>query len=230
MDGCRFLPQPNAKRDSVLRWCRVIYAGRQSHDAAIGLTRCMDAAAKEPSDEGLLLAACEEPEAFGVFYRRHVRALAAYFWRRTQDAELTADLTAETFAAALDGCRRFDPGRGAAVGWLYGIAHRQLALLARRGAVEMRYRRRMGMARIELHDEELERIATDAVVEGPRARVLDELQGLPAEQRAAVQARVVHELDYAQIALSAGTSELVVRKRVSRGLATLRERLMRNTP
>ena len=66
------------------------------------------------------------------------------------------------------------------------------------------------MARIELHDEELERIASDDVVEGPQARVLDELHALPAEQRAAVQARVVHELDYAQITLSAGTSELVV--------------------
>jgi RNA polymerase sigma factor (sigma-70 family) len=178
---------------------------------------------KELSDEALLLAAREEPEAFALFYRRHVRALAAYFWRRSQDAELTADLTAETFAAALDGCGRFDPERGPAIGWLYGIAHRQLGRLARHGAVETRYRRRLGMARIELHDEELERIEADAVLEGPQTRVLDELEGLPADQRAAIQARVLHELDYDQIALSAGTSELVVRKRVSRGLATLRD-------
>jgi len=86
------------------------------------------------------------------------------------------------------------------------------------------------MARIELDDEELERIEADAVREGPHARVLEELEGLAPDQRAAVQARVLHELEYAQIALSAGTSELVVRKRVSRGLATLRERLTRNAP
>jgi RNA polymerase sigma-70 factor (ECF subfamily) len=112
---------------------------------------------------------------------------AAYFWRRTQDAELTADLTAETFAAALDGCGRFDPERRPAIGWLYGIANHQLGRLARRGAVETRYRRRMGMARIELDDEELERVEEDVVREGPQ-----------------------------------------VRKRVSRGLATLRDRLTRD--
>jgi DNA-directed RNA polymerase specialized sigma24 family protein len=106
------------------------------------------AAVSERSDEELLRAAGAEPEAFAVFYRRHVRALSAYFWRRTRDAETTADLTAETFAAALDGCARFDPARGPAIGWLYGIAHRQLGTLARRGAVERRARRRLGMARL----------------------------------------------------------------------------------
>lgn len=82
----------------------------------------MDPTAHERSDEALLLAAGDEPEAFALFYRRHVRALAAYFWRRSRDAEVTADLSAETFAAALDGCRRFDPECGPAIGWLYGIA------------------------------------------------------------------------------------------------------------
>lgn len=44
-----------------------------------------------------------------------------------RDPETATDLTAETFAAALAGVGRFDPGRGAAVGWLYGIANHQLA-------------------------------------------------------------------------------------------------------
>ncbi|MEY2515735.1 MAG: hypothetical protein QOJ89_3093 [bacterium] len=188
----------------------------------------MGATTRELSDEALLLAARDEPEAFALFYRRYARMLASYFWRRTQDAELTADLTAETFAAALDCCQRFDPDRGPAIGWLYGIANRQLGRLARRGAVETRYRRRMGMARLELHDEELERIEEDLVREGPHVRVLEELEGLPPEQRTAIEARFLRELDYAQIALSAGTSELVVRKRVSRGLATLRDRLTKD--
>ncbi len=190
----------------------------------------MDPRPDDRSDEALLLAARAEPEAFAVFYRRHVRALAAYFWRRSRDAEATADLTAETFAAALDGCLRFDPDRGPAIGWLYGIANRQLSRLARRGAVETRYRRKLGMARLALDDEALERIESDALREGPHTRVLEELAGLPADQRAAVEARVLQELDYAQIAVASGASELVVRKRVSRGLSALRERLERTGP
>jgi hypothetical protein len=50
----------------------------------------------ERSDDDLLAATRAEPEAFAVFYRRHVAALLAYFARRTRDAELAADLTAET--------------------------------------------------------------------------------------------------------------------------------------
>src|SRR4051794_41404926 len=102
------------------------------------------------SDEALLAVARREPAAFAVFYRRHVRALLGYFLRRTRDPELAADLTAETFAAALDGCHRFRPERGPAVGWLYGIARRQLAHAQRRGAGEDRARRRLGMAPPEL--------------------------------------------------------------------------------
>ena len=36
----------------------------------------MGITAHERSDEALLLAAREEPDAFALFYRRHVRALA----------------------------------------------------------------------------------------------------------------------------------------------------------
>src|SRR3954469_12736923 len=49
------------------------------------------------------------PAGFEEFYGRHVDALLGFFSRRTRDAELAADLTAETFAAALSAPRRFRP-------------------------------------------------------------------------------------------------------------------------
>jgi RNA polymerase sigma factor (sigma-70 family) len=162
------------------------------------------------SDEALLAAARSEPEAFATFYRNHVRALISYFLRRTRDPEIAADLTAETFAAALDGCHRFRPERGPAVGWLYGIARRQLAHAHRRGAVEDRARRRLGMAPLSLDD---------------TAALSAALSALPPDQRDAVRSRLLDEREYADIALSLRTSESVVRKRVSRGLAGLRSRL-----
>src|SRR3954466_891891 len=119
----------------------------------------------ERSDEALLAALDDDPEAFAVFYRRHVTALLAYFVRRTRDPELAADLCAETFAAALTGAHRFRPERGPAVAWLYGIARRLLAHARRRGAVEDHARRRLGMAPLALTDEALERIETLAAAE-----------------------------------------------------------------
>jgi RNA polymerase sigma factor (sigma-70 family) len=176
------------------------------------------------TDEELLAAVRREPEAFGIFYRRHVSGLLGYFLRRTRQAELAADLTAETFAAALDGLRRFDARRGPAVAWLYGIARRQLGTALRRGAVEDRARRRLGMAALDLTDAALERIEAEADV------ATAALDHLPADQREAVQARIVDERDYADIATSTRTSEAVVRKRVSRGLAGLRSRIEGEQP
>lgn len=179
----------------------------------------------ERSDEDLLAATRTEPDAFAVFYRRHVQPLLAYFVRRTRNAELAADLTAETFAAALDGAHRYRPERGPAVAWLYGIARRQLSHALRRGAVEDRARRRLGMAPVSLTDEALERVEALASADASAELLQEGLKALPADQRDAVLARVLDEQDYAEIARGARTSQAVVRKRVSRGLAGLRARL-----
>jgi RNA polymerase sigma-70 factor (ECF subfamily) len=48
---------------------------------------------------------------------------------------------------------------------------------------------------------------------------------LPAAQRKAIVAHVLDERDYPEIARELRCSEAVVRKRVSRGLATLRAQL-----
>lgn len=177
----------------------------------------------DPTDEDLLRRLDTEPDGFGVFYRRHVGPLLRFFLRRTGDPELAADLCAETFAAALDGAHRFAPDRGPAVGWLYGIARHQLGAVARRGRVDDRSRRRLGMAPLVLDDEAIERVEAIAAAEG--SGVAGAFAALPDDQREAITARVLDERDYDEIAATARTSASVVRKRVSRGLATMRDRL-----
>jgi RNA polymerase sigma-70 factor (ECF subfamily) len=79
------------------------------------------------------------------------------------------------------------------------------------------------MSPLLLTDAAIERIEAEA---GEIATVaLDEL---PPDQREAVRARIVDERDYADIARTTRTSEAVVRKRVSRGLAGLRARVEEN--
>src|SRR3954465_11750859 len=53
--------------------------------------------------------------------------------RRTGDPEAAADLTAETFAAAIVARRRFRPGVAPAGAWLLTIAHGKLVDYTRRG-------------------------------------------------------------------------------------------------
>jgi len=176
-------------------------------------------------DDELLRAARTDAAAFAAFYRRHARPLAGFLLARTGDAEVAADLTAETFAAALAGLHRFRPDRGDAAAWLYGIARHQLARWARHGRVDARARRRLGMERPALDDEALERVEGSAGVE-----VRAWLDDLPADQAAAVRARVLEDREYAEVAAATGTTAPAARQRVSRGLATLRARLRGELP
>jgi RNA polymerase sigma-70 factor (ECF subfamily) len=170
------------------------------------------------SDEDLL--ASRDGESFELFYLRNVERMLGYFARRTRDPELAADLTAETFAAALASRRRYRPAAGGAGAWLFGIAFKKLADAQRRGYADRRARRRLGMERIELTDEDLARIESLAGVEATTL-----IDVLVTDQRDAITAHVIDERDYAEIAADLNVSEAVVRKRVSRGLAALRNRI-----
>ncbi|HEV3376843.1 MAG TPA: sigma factor [Thermoleophilaceae bacterium] len=57
-----------------------------------------------PEDADLL--ARGDADSFARFYGRHARRLAGWLMRATGDAEAAADLTAETFAAALAARKR----------------------------------------------------------------------------------------------------------------------------
>lgn len=182
---------------------------------------------EDPRDDRELIAAtAREPAAFGVFYRRNLGSIVAYFVDRTHDPELAADLTAETFAAALAASRRYRPGPAPAAAWLFAIARSKLADSYRRGRVEDRSRRTLGMQPIPLDDDEIEHV--EALADAGRARLTELLSSLPDDQREAIEARVIDERDYAQLARELHCSQQVVRKRVSRGLATLRSRLEEN--
>jgi RNA polymerase sigma-70 factor (ECF subfamily) len=164
-------------------------------------------------------------DGFSIFYRRHVDAILHYHARSTGNSEAAADLTAETFAAALQAKHRFKPGGPPARAWLFGIAVKKLADYRRRGYAEDRAQRRLGMERIEPTEEDLrsiEWLAGDVAVTSL-------MEDLPEDQRHAVTARVLQERTYEDIAGELQISTAGVRQRVSRGLAALRGRA-RETP
>ncbi len=165
------------------------------------------------SDGELLSLTPSDPDAFAVFYRRHARGVLAFVARRAQPSDV-GDLVAEVFATALVHCRRYDSARGSAGAWLTGIALNKIADARRRGAVQARLCRRLGIRRPVL----------DAVAVQLELGGEELLSALPADQRLAVEARVLHDKPYGQIANEQSVSEQVVRKRVSRGLGALRAR------
>jgi RNA polymerase sigma factor (sigma-70 family) len=172
------------------------------------------------SDDALL--GSDDPEAFGVFYDRHVNALLGYFARRTYNPEEAADLTAETFASALAARRRFKPGKAPATAWLFTIAARRLADYQRKGYVEQRMRRSLEMERRPITETDAEMIR---MLGDDAARSV--LAELPPDQRRLVRAHVIDERPYGELAAEHHTTEAALRQRMSRGLATLRRGLGR---
>jgi RNA polymerase sigma-70 factor (ECF subfamily) len=174
------------------------------------------------TDQQLLKATGKQPQAFGVLYDRHKATVVAYFMARTGNPELAADLTAETFAAALAHRKRYRAKRGPVSAWLFGIARNNLSYARRRQAVEDKARRHLRMPVLDLSTQDLDH--TEGLVASTE-RLLEEFALLPADQREAVKRRIVEEREYEEIATELNCSQSVVRKRVSRGLAQLRTKL-----
>jgi RNA polymerase sigma-70 factor (ECF subfamily) len=176
-----------------------------------------------PSDGELLRKAKRrDGRAFSDLYVRYEPIIAGYLMRRGGDAELAADLTAETFAAAIVGADSFHDDGQSAIGWLLGISHHLLARHARRGEVERRARTRLGVGEIALTDASLDRVEALIDDADPDNPLHVALAALPAAQREAVTAYVLDEESYAELAERLGVSQASVRQRVSRGLARLR--------
>jgi RNA polymerase sigma-70 factor (ECF subfamily) len=173
------------------------------------------------TDEDLLADSTRDAEAFGVFYERHADAVLRYLLRRTGSAEVSADLTAEVFAAAFVAKRRFRRRDEPARAWLFGIVNHKLADARRRQGVETRARMRLGVAIRTFDDEALERVEERVDLRQRGAAAVSLVADLPAAQRDAVLGRIVDERDYADLAGEFGTTTANVRQRVKRGLATL---------
>jgi len=173
------------------------------------------------TDAELLAATQSDAEAFGVFYDRHFRSLFGYFWVRTRDGEVAADLCAETFATVLSQLASFDPTRGNPSQWMYGIAGNLLKRFWRTTAASRRARDKLGIQVIDLRvDISEEFVVAEAGLDSERLH--SALERLPARYRQAVRLRVVQEMPYAEIADRIGCSNNTARVRVLRGLKRLR--------
>ena len=169
-----------------------------------------------------LTRAVDDPAAFDELYDQLSGRVLVFFTRRVLDPQLALDLTGETFAAAFQRRRSFrGVTDGEQEGWIFSIARTQLSRYWRRGRIEREALGRMGVEVPVMSDQEYERVDELAGTEEIRARIAVELGRLPPEQRRALQARVIEEREYAELASEWGVSEQAIRARVSRGLRTL---------
>jgi RNA polymerase sigma-70 factor (ECF subfamily) len=174
------------------------------------------------TDAELLAAASDDPQAFREFYDRYAVWIRSWFQRQTGSDNASLDLTAETFAQAWHATSRFrDLADGSGAPWLFGIARNLLRQYHKHNRIESAARERMGMPLRWVDADDYERV-DDRIAAMSLAPLLRRaLRALPAEQRRAVELRVLHQLDYDEVAGALGCSQNAARLRVSRALRSL---------
>ena len=151
---------------------------------------------------------------FAEAAERHLDDVHAFLVYLTGDRNVAEDLTAETFARALERWRRFDPRRGSPRAWLCQLA-RSTALDHFRA--EERRRRREGRFAAGERREGVEPVFGD----GLSAELEQALARLSAAEREVVALRVVLELDGDTAARVLGISATACSTRLSRALQKL---------
>lgn len=78
-------------------------------------------------EETLVANGQSDPEAFGRLYDTYYQPVFGFIYNRTGNAEISKDLTSETFFQALKNLHRYKPREGASFkSWLFAIAVAQV--------------------------------------------------------------------------------------------------------
>ena len=135
-----------------------------------------------------------------------------------------ADLVADIFVAALESAPRFDPAKGQALPWLYGVAGNVWSARMRRW-----YRDRALDARISgrrlLDDTDIERLEARVDAERQQHELLRSLRALPARQRRVLELVAVDGLRTDEAASALGITSVNARARLSRARRRMRHSL-----
>jgi RNA polymerase sigma factor (sigma-70 family) len=159
---------------------------------------------------------------FEQLYVSNFDVVMAYFARRCAEPQVVADLTSETFVRAVGGFGSFDPGRGSARAWLFGIAAHVYAQHCERSANDRDVVARLARHRT-LDVDEIDELTGRIDAECAGRALIERCSQLPALERAAVELVDLSGLTPKEAAAALGVSRVVLRKRLSRARTRLRK-------
>jgi RNA polymerase sigma-70 factor, ECF subfamily len=158
-------------------------------------------------------------DAWTAFYD----GFAADIWRYVarllgSDGASVADVVQETFLAAARSARGFDPDRGTLAGWLFGIAHHQVAAHWRKRGRAERGRQAAEVV-AELAHREAERanpVADFSVRRELNELVRDVLAEMPADYARLLLAKYLDDRSLADLAAEQGDSIDATKSKLAR--------------
>lgn len=159
---------------------------------------------------------------FERLYRANIDGVTAYFARRTGDPQLVADLTADTFVAAISGFASFDPRKGTARAWVFGIAGHVYASYCAAYSQQQHRLERL-CSRRDLDSDQVDELLERIDAERAARDLLSELARLPEADRAVIDLVDVAGLQPREAAAALGLPPGTVRMRLMRARARLRK-------
>jgi RNA polymerase sigma factor (sigma-70 family) len=182
-------------------------------------------AVRDPGGSDAPMSPSHRPSVLDEFegvYRDNVDVVMAYFARRCAEPQVVADLTSETFLRAAGTFAGFDPGRGSARAWIFGIAGHVFARHCQQNANGQAVVARLA-GRRALERDEIDELTGRIDAERAGRELLESCARLPELERSAVELVDLSGLTPKEAAVALGVSRVVLRKRLSRARTRLRK-------
>lgn len=180
------------------------------------------------SDEELLAELNADPDSLAEFYSRHIDRVLSYAIRRVRSPDDAADITQLVFMSVIHSAPTFDPRRGTAIGWLYGICHNTVSTWRRDQTRTLKRTGQVVQHRL-LDDDEYATVdehITAAALQPELARALDKL---PADQRQILELVSYDQLSVTHAAEALGISAASARMRLSRARRAMKTSIPNRT-
>ena len=159
----------------------------------------------------------KNPQAFGELYERYFDRIFNFIYRQTDDEELTADLSSQTFLNALKNAGKFEY-RGVPISaWLYRIASNEVNKHYRKAKKEKVF------SIEEVLVKELIEISNEGWSDELIQKLLDYMKELPTDMLEVLQLRFFEDKDFKEIAFILDITESGAKMRTYRALDRLRK-------
>ena len=179
----------------------------------------------DSAEPGDLTRIAYDTDAFEAFYRRHFEAVERFVARRVDDPFLAADLTADVFLAAIDSVDSYRSGRGAPIGWLFGVARNVVAAEHRRSQGERRAAHRVAAAEDLVEADDLAHLHERIDAEAGARRIYRAMERLADSERAVLELVALDGLAVREAARALGIAAVTARVRLHRARRQMRTEL-----
>ncbi len=164
-----------------------------------------------------IAAAKENPARFGLLYERYYKSIFVFIHRRTDNEELTADITSQVFLKALMNISKYEFKGVPFSAWLFRIAFNE---------INMYFRKNNGQRVVSLSQNGMLQIAQEAELDGNEEvikQMMNAVKQLDALDIQLIELRFFEKHSFAEVGVIIGITENNAKVKIYRILAKLKK-------